>query len=228
MDFSLPRIIIANFSVALLLGLASLPSSAQPDAGNIPEDITAVKGDRQTLVNLRSILDASPAGCALDLEKEDSHPSTLDSVGHVAEHYEKMASNLLTDSVSDMIFNHKDVPQYQRLILIESLGIIDLEKSEMVLRNTYTYSRDIAESMYPGESPVTSGQFSELQKKYLEFEKDIREASINSNYDEIKIAVLNAIARSGSSALDDILVYESQGGGRVGDVAKQIIVGKSK
>lgn len=115
-------------------------------------------------------------------------------------------ASTITDSSRKLIFSQNELSLYQISTLVETLGELNSEDTDKLLRSVYEYADTLAENIT------------------VEIDDDkLKQQVINSNRDDIKIAVLAALEKNGSKNLDDLLSKAAAGEGYLANRSQALL-----
>ncbi len=189
-------------SIVSITLLMCLSASSAAQRTQLPIELTAKEISPEISLAIKLALDESSMPCGLEgAHEEHAHENKLRSVLLSRE------PSLTSDSARKLIFSQKDLSEHQLLSLVETLGALNAENTDQLLRSIYQHADTLASRFTPDD--IEDATLKQMVK--------------NSAVEDIRSSVMTAISKNKSKNLADIVSVSARGKGHVAAQAQDIL-----
>lgn len=191
---------IQTLVVSIVITLTTTSTFAQNVS--IPENLMKKEISPEISLSIRSALSDTSMACGL----EGAH-TRHDHTQTIRRTLIQRDSVMTTDSARKLIFSNDALSQHQLLTLVESLGELNAEDTDTLLRSVYNYADALATRMMDVDIE----------------DKETAQLVFNSHIEDIRSAVIAAVAKNKSNKMLDIVQTAAKGEGSLASSASAIL-----
>lgn len=189
-----------------LCALACTAGAAQAQTAKLPAQLLVKELSPEVSRSIKKALDENAEPCGLEgAHEKHAHENKMRQV--------MLSRDAVTtaDSARKLIFTPKELSLHKIKTLVEALGELNAEDTDKLLRSVYDYADTLAASI------AVDIEDAELKQRV-----------INSNRQDIKIAVVEALGKNKSKNLNDLLQKSASGQDYLATQSKAVLKAQNR